>query len=881
MLTSLKYDPIVKYFIKNCIEGESEDVIRFLKLEHLPELVSNETKEQLVRKLKNLLKKPSLQSIKIALLVASHESYRDFFKMQLIDYCKLIAASLVAYNQFFEKSSDDSNLYADIIMELHYFAKVERFKDMFLKYILFPLTNILDISRHKWNDKTHSIPVWELINSIFFSHLTLNGADDETRFEVFKSTVQLSPLLEAFLAINKKKQFEIGNLLAYLNENVLKKLDDDAEFLLQMKNIFGILEVHEVDLAPIKKQHNLLFKEMETKIHTAVDSTINTMSLSEFLDILTALVTYDPFMFEKNIYQLLMDCMFKEKSSQEITSYENFLKIIIKIYGKDVNQFLKKLLKCIDDKLETISLPKRRKRKLASISESDPTPKKKKKGSKGTIIEIAETDVAAQTDWSISHFWPKTIADNQFADIVAVLNVSQSIKMWNQLSTFLEAVVELLKSTQSITENVLFKIDFVSSLLCKFFTCTRIHEQLVYKSTEIVTAITEFNKVQHNFYEMILNIEYNNRLMNAFLKISHDYENFMMLFFYQFNPEMRSELESIFVGNQSRINSAEWKIVQQRIKNFGKIEEKNNSNSLEIQQFMKIGLFGGTDALKAEEFVASVLADDKQIEFILTQKQSRGLFINLLGNDNIQMLAQYLMKMEDQQTLKSTLNVISQCADLLDKFICELLKCSDVAVVKILSHLPVNSASPENKKLIMETLMKANGCDVTQIESLIREIFKNEGYRTFFKDFTIQKVIEAFQDAEKFENIYRIIFTSTLRKLNAETFRNCEWIVNNHITVDMKLIELVAQSVSETQLGPTSGVTADAIKLLKSNLMSSLLSSFTEVDMKDIVKKRRIAFLAFTRICIDNIVILSDDLKIKYKMLLEKFVRKIVCCTIF
>lgn len=777
----LKYDVILNYFTKKLLldtKYSSSDVQRMLKLKHPPNCVSAETKKKLIRSLGNLVStNPSVDTLTTCLEVVSNESFKDFFKAHLKVYCKLLG-SMIGSCQLAGELDDTSTVFSSIIAELYCFAKLETFKELFLEHLIIPL------SAAAGSAKLDSPPVWDLLQSVFFTHL----ASPDTNLDVFELQLpqnKLAVLTEAFITINKSKPLEIAKFMLFLNERMFKCCDVDVEFLSKVKQVFLLLKSHDVDLAPIKRQQPELFEELTTRINAAVETSKLSMDFADFLGTVTAFINCDAFLFEKNIFGIVTECMLRDKSGDELVNYEQLLAIVIKIYAKDLNQFLKKLLKSIEEKLETFKMPKRRKRKLVSISEV--TPKK---------VKLASSEVPV--GWShIVHIWPSAMSE-QFAEIIAGLNVAQSIKVWNQLNEFLVGVLNQVKESSEINENVLFKVDFASSLLCEVFSNTRLHEQLMYKPEEVAAPAREFSKTQNLFCEILLNIEYDSRVMNAFLRISSSYENFLMLYFYHHNPEVKSELTTLFIDSQTRIKN-EWNIIQQRIKNFGKTEEKNHLNSLMIQQQQKVQLFGSSEAATLGDFT-SIFNDDKQVEFLLQKPDTRSFFINSLDSKKLRMFAQFLLQLGDREVQAASLNIIAQSQTLLDGFITELLLCAGddnfQATLELLQHLPLACSSDDNKKKIFGEILQRKCSEDIQpmVERVVKGIFQNDSYKAFFKDFSMQQVVKVFKGGEKFARIHKTILGNTARKLNASTMTNFDWILKNG---DMALIEALAVMVNE------------------------------------------------------------------------------------
>ena len=782
--SSAKYDAILKFFMTqvlsnlagNEIEESAVDIQRFLKLKHPPQSVTTEVKKELVKKFSEILKNNSSENVvKCCLELASHEGLKDFYKHHLGIYSKFLQAII-------KNSSTPENL-TDAITELYCFANVEEFKKMFLNSILVPLDTVT-------KDSTQEVKTakCDLLKTIFFSHVALS----EPSFDAFEqelSKEQQEILMETFVVINKLKPGQVVRLVEFIYNRVLENCDDETEFLTQTKQILLLMQSQGIDLAPMKRLNVELFEKISTRVQRAIESSKQSMDFALFLDTLTSFINCDAFLFETNIYELLLECMLKEKSANEMENYEKLLSVVVKIYGKDLNQFLKKLLKSINDKLDNFIIPKKRKRKLLSGSDGSTT--KKQKLSNSEAVTGAETT-------QIAHFWPKSMSE-QFAEIVARLNVAQSIKIWNQLNNFLCETLRKLKASMTIDENVLLKIDFTSNLLSDLFLNTRLLEQLMYKRDEISTAAKNFNETQDLFFDIILNIEYNSRVMSAFLKTLRSYESFLMLFFYHHNADMKSELEQFFIGNQSRMKNEKLQIIQQRIKNFGKIGEKNQLNSLMIQQDQKNQLFDVTDASKLSDDL-TILSDDEQIEFLLQNPDTRNFFVTSLEGKGLTSFVQFIVKLDQKQLQSTVLQIIAQKPELLNAFVAEILKVDDEtqfeASLNVLGQLPLSSISEDNKKLVFgELLEKRFKVDMKEVSgSVVTKLFDNDSYKAVLKDFTMKKIFKSFEDTETFSQVYQAILSNAVRKLNPETMGSLEWILKSD---DNDLLFITAKVLTE------------------------------------------------------------------------------------
>lgn len=748
-----------------------DQILLLLKQRHPSNCVTSSTTHKILQNVISALStNPTVSSISGCLELASIEHFKEYFKDHLDVYCELLWAIIENFRII---QTDDEDTFNAIVTEFYCFAKREDFKELFLKQFAVPLSR----ASEKLPPTSKQL-MWNLIKTIFFSQLTSSA----TSLEIFNSEIdedQRQVLMETFIFINKAKLQEITDFIKFLYEH---QLQDEPAFLSRIQQVFLLLSRHEIELAPMKRLEPVLFEQLSARINSSIEASRHSMDFVELMETLSSLIRCDAFLFEKNIFTILADCMLREKTTSELTSYESFFKIVITIFGKDLNQFLKKLLKSLEEKLESFTIPTKRKRK----SQGGSSVSKKK-------LKLSDASFDSTSEESFSHIWTAALAE-QFAAMVAGLNDTQSIKLWKQLNDFLAKELKIAKEFSDFDENLLFKIDFASSLLSELFVNTKLHEQLISQTEKVAPTVRDFNNIQSLFSDIILNFEYNNRVMKAFLKLSSSYESFLVLYINNSNPEVKSELSTFFVESALEANS-EWKIIQQRIKNFGKIDEKNHLNSLLIQR-QRNQSFSQADASKVEEF-SLALHDEKQIEFLLRRPDTHSFFINSLSGKELKLFVQYCVKMEDKKLQSSVLCEIAKSQKLLDCFISDIDEETDTkTVLELLKQLPITCASEDNKKLIFGRILAT--LDVEEqaelIEFVLRKLLDSDTYKMFYKDFSMQQITEKFHDVKKYSRVYEACISNTSRKVSSSTLENFNWVLTSG---NAELLQILARTVSE------------------------------------------------------------------------------------
>lgn len=638
-MTTECFNKFLKLWLKslrkeNILDVPSDEmslINSFLRMKHPSQSVTKETKLQQLEQFKSvLLMKSSKLVLEGSLVLLAHENMKEIFKQNLTEYFAFIFSMLESFGRFIEDSEVVEvkvELWMQILNELYSFCKMPKYQELFLSEVFDQLAKISDeLTKCLKGDSVHNQKLLDLLNTIYYSQISLAPESEEvTNYMIFDTNVnsnQFLVLCEAFIATNRTKPVEVTKFFKFVYQQKIHDLEGE-EYLNKIERLFTVLKKYDLDRSSMKRALPETFTHLEKMIRDTITSQTNQMSLNKFLSLVTSFVTLDPFLFESNIYEIIAECMFKDKNLVEMESYQELLKIVLKVYGKDVIQFLINLMEAVDDQLETVdtklSLNPSGKRKNF---DSETPPKKMKTSKKGrkSMEQQVET---------INHIWPTEITENQFADIVSGLNVKQSIKLLKMLTKFLNSnLVSLKDLKEDISVHLFFKIEFVCSLLGQFLLASRLHEHQNKKFENISEAISKFHQAQHEFYSILLNIEYNNRLVNIFLQLSHNYENFHFLFFYHLDSEAKDFLTS------SKTRMDEWKIIRQRINNFGKSGEKDSANLLALQQQQKQILFGD-EKVKTEDFLAMLLEDSKQVEFVLSKKEIKPLFLQLLESGEL------------------------------------------------------------------------------------------------------------------------------------------------------------------------------------------------------------------------------------------------------
>lgn len=775
--THKKYDSILKYFTIHIIprldNADFSKIKEFLHLNHPTGSVSDEIRSELVKNLiKELKRSPTFVKIQIALEISSLESFRDLFKENLCVHAKLFKTILnhvkVITNNLNENEMSD--LKTKIIEGLFLLVKVEGFEKIFLNEILVTLDEVYKGST------TH----YELLKNVFFHEV----GSMESRLTIFNDEMPKETkfiLVESFIGIHQSKPDEISRLFESLTKEFLENPDDSDDFMQQIGYLFELIMKHEVEYSTLKKQNSELFDDISERIITSLATIQETIGFQDFLNMLHTFFSCDPFLLEKSLFSLIIDCMFKEKSAEESKAYERLMVAVLKTYGKDLSEFVVKFLKKLDKKLQKYQIPIKKKRKM--MSESETTPIKKRRLSETNSREIyQECTIKAR-------FWPE-LAMSEFNEICSGMNVAQSQKIIGVLNQSLVDCLKALKESMAVNENFLFKVNLLSTFLCSIFEHSRIMEQLMSKTTAIVTVTKQVNSTFELFGQIILSIEYNSRLVNDYLSLLKSFDSFMMLYCYHFDANTDRDFDSIFIEDQFK-GKHEWEIIQQRIKNFGKFDELNNLNLLMIQQSERNQIFNKS---KVEVDITTVLSDEMQIEFLLQKPEIRIFIINSLNEQQILVFIDFLTNVENEEILNLTIEVISKNPNLVEKFSKTLTekKENEDVVLKILAKLPLWCASDEVKQNIFKRVLNSKIENLLHVD-VMEKLLRNDGFKSCLKDNKMKEIFGKFGQNQK---IFEMILRNSAKKMSLQVLENFNWIVRKG---ENELIETLSGVINEVR----------------------------------------------------------------------------------
>lgn len=268
-----KYEVILKYLLRNIGTFPEHFVNQILEQKFSPNLISHETVKSIVKTTqKRMEKNPTLDNLETCATVILNDSYKEYFKVELTTYCKLIGSIL---KLFVDLQCDNFKILDNIVRELHYFARTKNFPKLFREYVLIPMHQLtICLKYEKVND------IWSLIESIYFSRSYSEENSNDAR-ELFNEEVtfeQMEVLIESFIISFKADSREITKLLNHFDEDVLSRYESNNESYLNLiKMLYTILKKHDVEVASIKNSESA-FDKISKDMLTRVINTIHEIS---------------------------------------------------------------------------------------------------------------------------------------------------------------------------------------------------------------------------------------------------------------------------------------------------------------------------------------------------------------------------------------------------------------------------------------------------------------------------------------------------------------------------------------------------------------------------------------------------------------------------
>ncbi|XP_022227502.2 LOW QUALITY PROTEIN: uncharacterized protein LOC111077508 [Drosophila obscura] len=345
--------------------------------------------------------------------------------------------------------------------------------------------------------------------------------------------------------------------------------------------------------------------------------------LRPVLMVLCSALRLNPLLLESSSYQITIWMMTAPKrTAEEEHLYSAYLVLLLDMFRRlsRSERFIMNLLKSLKDWLAKYPLPVtgapgKRKREQEPAKSEDLDAAEKRFISL-IFAECVPVPSASETERQndefkhLAHFWPSHSAGAAFSALVGLLKAKPSMVIWK---TLLHALMELLQDappTEILPANQEFARELIVALLCQYLQGTRLTEHLHLYLDEVDEQMNRTAELLERFGRLLLSQEHNRRSMDAFLeclKWASSYEVLLFHYWTDAKPRTHTHRRRCFLPPD------QWRLIQQRVFNFGKTACGQRLQRLE-QQLVDSGWL-------AEEALADVVS--KQQLHMLTRQQKQ------------------------------------------------------------------------------------------------------------------------------------------------------------------------------------------------------------------------------------------------------------------
>ncbi|XP_034665987.1 uncharacterized protein LOC117899854 isoform X1 [Drosophila subobscura] len=348
--------------------------------------------------------------------------------------------------------------------------------------------------------------------------------------------------------------------------------------------------------------------------------------LRPVLMVLCSALRLNPLLLESSSYQITIWMMTAPKRTvEEEHLYSAYLVLLLDMFRRlsRSERFIMNLLKSLKDWLAKYQLPatgapgKRKRETEAEPSTSEDLDDAEKRfislifADCVPAVSVSEPERQSSDEFKhLAHFWPSHTAGAAFSGLVGLLKAKPSMVIWK---TLLHALVELLEDTpptEILPANQEFARELIVAMLCQYLQGTRLTEHLHLYLEEVDEQMNRTAELLERFGRLLLSQEHNRRSMDAFLeclKWASSYE--VLLFHYWTDAKPRTHTQR----RRNFLPPDQWRLIQQRVFNFGKTACGQRLQRLE-QQLVDSGWL-------AEEALADVVS--KQQLHMLTRQQKQ------------------------------------------------------------------------------------------------------------------------------------------------------------------------------------------------------------------------------------------------------------------
>lgn len=679
-----KYQVLLDYFNNNVgqyrkevqktdphnFETRWKIVNKFLAVEFPHRAVSSSTLENLLeiiaKEAEKVGKHPNSEYLNSFLTILVNNSFKHFFKFNSERY-GIFVGKLLSYclklNSVKELPEDGlTTIFNDLSKNVKSANINTDFRKIFFDNVLTPLTSLSPTLAIKYRTD-----VLVFLQQLYFleenleKYTTLFQTGEnksEDLINVFDSNTSCKEnillCLEGFFRTYKTVPTPLIEFLFERHFNPATENFPTEICLSFIKEFFCLLQKYELkisrtDIVDEFNPVNYVQEKLESICNDYYDK-----YLVETMEVVIAVIQYNPLLIERKAFSVLTNCMFIEKPIEAQATYETFINSIIRmtVNLKRGEYFVVYLAKAVREKFTGFKVPKRSKRKDNELTVKKGLKKKKLDNGEALDVSVQENSNDGKKIVSrfedINYAWPYTTTESEFAQLINSLTPKQSVTVWRLLTEFLSDELEEFEPSD---ENQLFKIELFTALLCQFLSNTELAENIHAFIGLIDERVQHLRDILEKFGRKILQMEHNRRLVSCFLNICYDF-GFCESMIWHYRPDSCSikaigvteHKELIYQDSKkqarllhSYLSTEEWKLIEQRVKNFGKFECIRCMNWINLQNIHVALIFGDKKLLKKQwdTLATGIVEDGSLIPLILETESINYWFFENLNQEQM------------------------------------------------------------------------------------------------------------------------------------------------------------------------------------------------------------------------------------------------------
>ncbi|XP_075155043.1 uncharacterized protein LOC142228493 [Haematobia irritans] len=629
-----------------------------LNLKAQPGLITRETKEAFVTwciRKGSACGHVSRKWPELYLLLLDFELLQDLYRQNFHIHMQVYEAFFISYENFLENTNmaeekmmntNETEFFASILNKLketiNRCGDVAKFENVFTSVTLKALVNTLLTMRKSKTNFFEEITEIEKQLTFEMDANALISRILDMPFHVLLVTMECS-------IVNRKNNYEYIEIIVrkILSKCLSKhKLSKDGPLNITMAAyILEMMSRHDANLTSQPSTLHYLGNQVAKAVEI-----VNGNHLKEILMLLCATLHFNPLILENHIFKITVKVIVETKPSEkeEQQLLEEYLVLLMDMFRRlsRAEKFVVNLLKAMNDYLKKETIPKTSKRKSGIICDEIP-PKIPKMGEACSIEIKSNLDIKKYLNILFQDFfkplqiqkkylescilstsssfpmlhncWPSIPVGLAFSKMITGLVSKPSLVVWKTLLFALSDLIDFFKSKGSLDESDLFHLDFLVAMLSQYFSGCKLGGQSEKFLSDVKSQRQFTNSVMQKFGKFILEQEHQPRTMAAFLELSYYascFENIIVFYRPDGCGEEYLSPSCALERFHSFLSEDEWKLIRQRVLNFGQSSCKYLLQRLRLQKPQSLLLLLD-DQENIHNFEGFINIGDKESIFLL------------------------------------------------------------------------------------------------------------------------------------------------------------------------------------------------------------------------------------------------------------------------